>query len=296
VGLSPAPLVEASRLAAKVDNNGLQDGYQLYHHNFFFTRRGAWAVVQQGMNETNSFARRYHWLGERVQDFVRDPQAAVCGVPGQALNLVAGEGEANRQRSVGLSREKPAILTRELERAKSLRLPSRHAVTLADVDPKRLGKIFLTTYENQAADYAALLGMPGVGAKTLRALALLAEILYGEPPSFRDPARFSFAHGGNDCHPYPVDRRVYDRSIDTLRQALSAARVDRSVRLAALRRLGNLRPSQPALGQRDEERKIGERGCGHGHGDAGKEEGSQGGQKEQKERAVPPLHRDEGEG
>ncbi|MDA8066011.1 MAG: DUF763 domain-containing protein [Thermaerobacter sp.] len=234
--LEGGSLVEASRLSAKVDSNALQDGYRIYHHSFFVTARGRWAVVQQGMHE-GGWARRYHWLGEEVSDFVRDPQAAVCGRPGPALNLVAGEGEANREGSVALCREPPARLVGELARAREFILPGRHRILAEDLDPRRLERILLKTYERPPADYASLVGMAGVGAKTLRALSLLADLLYGAPPSFRDPARFSFAHGGKDGHPFPVDRTTYDQSIEFLRRAVSRARLDRTERLQALRRL-----------------------------------------------------------
>ena len=237
--MDPHPLIYSSRMAAKVDNTALQDGYQLYHHLFLFTRDGGWAVIQQGMNEQNRYARRYHWLGEQVQDFVCEPESAICCDRREAevLNLVARESEAARTASTVLSREAPDHLLKEVERLTTLALPARHEVALADVNPKHLRSILLKTYEGQAESFEALLGLPGVGPKTLRSLALLSELIYGAPPSFRDPARFSFAHGGKDGHPFPVSREVYDSSIHFLRKALQAAKIGHTDKLQAFRRL-----------------------------------------------------------
>ncbi|WP_287153240.1 DUF763 domain-containing protein [Candidatus Solincola tengchongensis] len=232
-------LVHASRMAAKVDNNALQDGYQIYHHFFLFTRDGEWAVVQQGMNDAGGYARRYHWLSLRVRDFTEEPHAAICSqVMGkEALNLVAVESREAREILGPLSSLKPERTLRELDRLRALSLPPRHRLLLRDLHPDSLYKVLLRTYERQPEDFATLLGMPGVGAKTLRALALIAELVYGTPLSWRDPARYSFAHGGKDGHPYPVDRETYDSSIDLLDSALRASRADRSEREAARRRL-----------------------------------------------------------
>ncbi len=247
-GLDADRLVYASRLSAKVDNHAVQDGYQLYHHTFFATRNGAWAVVQQGMREQDRTARRYHWLGEQVRDFVCEPHAAVCAdrtVP--TLNLVARESEQARRAMTELSRERPEGLAAALEAA--LALPARHHLTPEDLDPQRLERALLRTYEAQAASFEALLGLPGVGAKTLRALALLSELLAGAPPSWRDPARFAFAHGGKDGHPYPVDRATYDRTVAILEDAVRRARLGRRDQLEALHRLHRAfdgsRPTRP---------------------------------------------------
>jgi hypothetical protein len=233
-------LVHASRLSAKVDSACLQDGYQVYHHAFFFTSAGEWAVVQQGMNEVNGLARRYHWLGEGVSSFVREPHSGIIAARREerVLDLTAVNSEGVRDASTELVRlEHPEKLLAELGRVKSLTLPRRHHLLAQDINPERLTKIMLSTYEAQPKDYEALVGLPGVGAKTLRALALLSELIHGEEASFDDPARFSFAHGGKDGHPYPVDRGVYDRSIELLGQAVRKARVGEPERSAALRRL-----------------------------------------------------------
>lgn len=238
----PAKLIYASKMAAKVDSNALQDGYQIYHHCFFFNSRGDWAVVQQGMNEENRYARRYHWLGEEVRDFVCEPQSAICCDRKEevVLDLVALDSKGARQAAATLSREKPEKLVAELAQIQRLELPSRHAVSVEDIHPQRLQEIFLKTYAEQPATFQDLLGMTGVGAKTLRALALIAELLYGAPPSFRDPARYSFAHGGKDGHPYPVDRQVYSASIDFLRKAVESAKIGHYEKVRALRRLSGL--------------------------------------------------------
>jgi hypothetical protein len=238
LSVDPAQLVYASRMSAKVDSSALQDGYQIYHHSFFFDRSGNWCVVQQGLNLDERYARRYHWLGEGLRDFVVEPHSAICcDHRGEVLNMVAQESGDARSASAVLAREMPGKLVAELQRLQELELPSRHQVWLADVEPKRLGRIFLSTYERQPQDFQTLLGMKGVGAKTIRALSLLSEIVYGAQVSTRDPARFTFAHGGKDGHPYPVDRDTYDRSIETLRSAIHQAKLGRRDRLEAFKRL-----------------------------------------------------------
>jgi hypothetical protein len=225
-------------MSAKVDSAAVQDGYQLYHHAFFFTRSGAWCVVQQGMNDANSMARRYHWLDAAVRSYVNEPHAAICAErKAVTLNLVAAESDAVRQSSAELARQKPEVVLSTLRDLPVLEMPRRHAVAVADVNPRYLEKILLATYERAPEDFETLLGMAGVGARTLRALALVSEIVYGTPASTRDPARFSFAHGGKDGFPYPVDTGTYDQTIEVLRAAVTKAGIDRSERVAALKRL-----------------------------------------------------------
>lgn len=238
----PNHLVYLSRLTAKVDNNAIQDGFQLYHHNFFFTLGGSWAVVQQGMSER--FARRYHWYSGNIQSLTVDPHAAICSdlQKQMALNLVAEESAHAQALMTELSKEHPEKITLELKKLQTLSLPAHHEVALKELHPQSIEKILLKTYETKAKDFEALLGMPGVGAKTLRALALISEITYGTPASWKDPAKFSFAHGGKDGHPYPVNRRVYDQSIDFLRKSLEKAKIERSEKEDALKRLLRLFP------------------------------------------------------
>lgn len=239
--VDPAPLIYASRMAAKVDSAAVQDGYDLYHHVFVFTREGEWCVVQQGMNAATRYARRYHWLGSSVSDFVCEPESAVCCDRREpaVLNLVAAESDGCRRATAELSREKPEWILEELAAPGRLRLPARHPVRVEDIHPGRLKKILLSTYERQPENFEKLLGLPGVGSKTVRALSLLAEVLYGDPPSFRDPARFSFAHGGKDGHPYPVDRDRYGESIAYLETAVRRARLGEPDKLRSLRALEN---------------------------------------------------------
>jgi uncharacterized protein len=238
LSVDPRPLVYASRMSAKVDSAAVQDGYQLYHHAFFFTPAGHWCVVQQGMNDDNGMARRYHWLSTAVRSYVNEPHAAVCAeAEAPTLNLVASESDAVRTASAGLAREDPSVVLSALKKMPALTMPRRHAVMVADVNPAYLQKILLKTYERVPENFETLLGMEGVGARTLRALALVSEIIYGTPASTRDPARFSFAHGGKDGFPYPVDTATYDKTVEVLRAAVTRAGIDRSERVEALKRL-----------------------------------------------------------
>ncbi len=242
--LNAAPLVYASRISAKVDNSAVQDGYQLYHHSFLFTPTGSWAVVQQGMNETSRFARRYHWLGEAVISFVNEPHSAILSeARGQALNLVARESDPARAIITGIAtEEKPEKNLGELKKLKTLNLPPRHQIAVNDLHPDSLSKILLATYERQPHNFEQLLGLSGVGAKTIRALSLISELVHGVAPSYRDPARYSFAHGGKDGIPYPVDRKTYDRSIELLSRAVSKSRLGLREKNEALNRLSKVSP------------------------------------------------------
>ena len=231
-------LIYASKMTAKVDSAALQDGYQLYHHTFFFTQGGSWCVVQQGMNENTGYARRYHWMGHGLDSFVCEPHSAICcNHRDKVLNMVARESGGVRQTTTQIASEHPDRITSEIQRLRNLELPRGHGVVLGDRGARWLMKVLKRTHEQQPVDFEALLSTQGVGAKTIRALALISELIYGVEPSFRDPAKFSFAHGGKDGHPYPVDRGNYDLSIEVLRQALSAAKIGRTEKLRAMRRL-----------------------------------------------------------
>jgi hypothetical protein len=242
ISLNPTPLVYASRMSAKVDSSAIQDGYQLYHHTFVFTTRGSWAVVQQGMNEATRYARRYHWLGERVTNFVNEPHSAILSeARGQALNLVASESEPARTTITDIAtNEKPQDVLAELKRLKTLDLPSRFYLTTQDLHPDSLSRILLTTYERQPNNFEQLLGLKGVGPKTIRALSLISELVYGVAPSYRDPARYSFAHGGKDGIPYPVDRKTYDQSIELLSRAINRTKLGVGEKRETLNRLNRL--------------------------------------------------------
>jgi hypothetical protein len=188
------------------------------------------------MSDETSMARRYHWLSDEVRSYVHEPHAAVCcDKTGETLNLVASENAALRDASAVLAREKPEVVL--------LEMPRHHAITAADVDSKYLRKILLRTYENPPADFEALLATPGVGAKTLRALALTSELVYGTQASFRDPARYSFAHGGKDGTPFPVERATYDKTIEVMHKALNRAHVARTEKVHAFRRLAHFAAS-----------------------------------------------------
>jgi hypothetical protein len=231
-------LIYASRMSAKVDSAAVQDGYQIYHHCFFFTNKGDWAVIQQGMNEKTRYARRYHWLSQGVTDFVCEPHWAVCcdQRPG-GLNLVALESEKVRQAITELSQERPGFLMNEGKRATELYLPRTHPIPMEEIHLERLEKIFIRIYEQSPENFEELLGIQGVGPKSLRALSLISELIHGVRPSFKDPARFSFAHGGKDGHPYPVDRETYDKTIEVLREAIDKAKVGDREKMDAIGRL-----------------------------------------------------------
>jgi hypothetical protein len=241
-GTNGDKLVYASRLSAKVDSSAVQDGFQVYHHVFMFTRKGSWAVVQQGMNENTGWARRYHWLSDPYLDFVCEPHKAVCSEgKGKGLNMVAEEATDSRKATAEVSRLPPEKILKELSLCRGdlplLDLPGRHGIEASDINPRRLKTTLVKTYERQPESFETLLGVEGVGAKTVRALSLVGELMYGAKPSFRDPARFSFAHGGKDGIPYPVDRKTYDTTAAILEKAVSEAKVDRTEKLKALKRM-----------------------------------------------------------
>ena len=242
ISVDAAPLVYASRMSAKIDSAAVQDGYQLYHHTFLFTRSASWAVVQQGMNETTRYARRYHWLGESVTDFVNEPHSAILSeARGMALNLVASESDPARNTIAEIViTEKPETILADLKKIKTLTLPARHYLSTDDLHPDSISRILLSTYERQPGDFEELIGLPGVGAKTIRALSLISELVHGVAPSYRDPARYSFAHGGKDGIPYPVDRQTYDRSIELLQKAINKTRLGISEKNEAMGRLNRL--------------------------------------------------------
>jgi hypothetical protein len=233
-----APFIYASRMSAKVDSAAIQDGYQIYQHSFFFTKNGSWAVIQQGMNEETRYARRYHWLSQGVKDFVCEPHWAVCcDQKKDGLNLVALESERARQAITELSHEKPELLIAEGKKAAELLLPREHPIPKQKICFERLEKSFVQIHDRLPEHFEELLGIQGVGPKSLRALSLVSELIYGAKPSFREPTRFSFAHGGKDGHPYPVDRKLYDQTIHILRNAIEKARLGDTERVGAIKRL-----------------------------------------------------------
>ena len=235
------PLIYASKMAAKVDSAAVQDGFQLYHHTFFTTFGSHWAVVQQGMDGEMGWARRYHWLSDELSDFVCEPHLGIISDGRRkSLNLVAKESGNCRQILAVLAGKKPKTLIKYLERTQTLRLPAQHEVVVKNLKKSSLEKIFLKTYEQRPKDFESLLGIYGVGPKTLRALSLIAELVYGTAPSWKDPAKFSFAHGGKDGTPYPVDRKNYEQSIDFLAKAVQKAKIGQNEKIHALQVLNLL--------------------------------------------------------
>jgi len=250
IGREARPLVYASRTAAKVDSAAVQDGYQLYHHVFFFTAAGDWCVVQQGMSDRDSTARRYHWLSEHVASFVDDPHEAVCcDTRADTLNLVAHENETVRQGTALLAAGPPDVTLRALANLPVLAMPARHMLLPGlDVASPYLERILVKTYERAPENFETLLGIEGVGPKTLRALTLASELVHGTVATLRDPARFAFAHGGKDGTPFPVHKQTYDKTIDILNSAINRAAIDRSEKVKAFRRLANFTVSPPRAG------------------------------------------------
>lgn len=213
-------LINTSRLVAKIDNSALQDGFTLYHHTFIFDSKLNWIVIQQGMSK-DGWARRYHWHHKYAQYLFKDPHAGIissCSF--LTLNMVDKDKDNLRNLVVDLSSRPPEKNLKDIDTLKSSlgKLPYRHRILLEDINPKYLFKIFLSTYEVQPKDFSEFLSLSKVGPKTIRALALIADLIYGEPISFRDPARFSFAHGGKDGYPYKINLVHYQKTIDNLQE------------------------------------------------------------------------------
>lgn len=237
-GLNGDELVRTSRLTARVDNNAIADGFQLYLHSFVIHKSGEWAVVQQGMNPESHLARRYHWHSTSVRDFVSDPHTAILGRPqGIILNLVDARA-ANAQQALLTIAGEPVEVS--LQEARKLTMPVHHDVRPCDVDLKRLGAVLAVAHEQELRDFASLLLVEGLGPRTLQSLALIAEVVHGAPCRFSDPARFSFAHGGKDGHPFPVPLKTYDETLDVLRRSLNAARLGQTEKVEGFKRLDRL--------------------------------------------------------
>jgi len=236
-GIDADGFVAMSRLCAKVDNSLVQDGYDIYHHTFIFSREGDWAVVQQGMNGEERTARRYQWFSRDDLDPICEPHSGVtCDRTEETLNLVARESDPVRRATMEFVKEDPDHMSR-IWKEVALSMPERHYISPADVDGKRLSKMFRSIHESHSETYRDLVQIKGVGPKTLAALTLVSEIVYDAPPSFRDPARYSFAHGGKDGHPFPVNRKTYDLSIRFLKECLEGARVNDRDKIEAFHRL-----------------------------------------------------------
>ena len=228
-------LVRASRLAARVDNNAIADGFQLYLHNFILTSTGEWAIVQQGMNDATGMARRYHWHSAMVRDFVCEPHTGIVGEnQGTIVNLVDGRARPAQKAMLEVVAQQPE---KTLADARKLAMPVHHDVRAEDVDLKRLGSVLALAYDRQFTDFASLLLLEKLGPRTLQSLALVAEVIHGTPTRFTDPARFSFAHGGKDGHPFPVPLKTYDQTLNVLRTALDKAKAGDRDKLDGFKRL-----------------------------------------------------------
>jgi uncharacterized protein len=257
VGFDGLVLAKASRLVAKVDSAAVQDGFDLYLHGFVVTDDGRWVVIQQGMNGERKQARRYHWLSETLKSFVEEPHAAIDGAEqGEIINLTDRRAEASRRTQLdilqslgpdGIARELRALKVRDETPGPItltpqpllpyLIMPAHHEVCPSDVLVRRLHGNLAAAADRGPSDFCELLLIPGIGARTVRALAMVAEIIHGAPYRFTDPARFSFAHGGKDRHPFPVPLRVYDQTIQVLKSAVQKAKLGCAEELGALKRL-----------------------------------------------------------
>jgi hypothetical protein len=234
-GLDGDALVQTSRLTARIDNNAIADGFQIYLHCFVVSADGEWAVVQQGMNASSRVARRYHWHSATVSDFTCEPHTGIVGEPaGVIRNLVDHRARPAQDAMLTIARADPV---QTMADARKLVMPHRHDVQSSDVGLKRLGAVLAVAHERELHDFASLLLLENLGPRTLQALALIAEVVHGTPTRFDDPARFSFAHGGKDGHPFPVPLATYDESIDVLRRSLDRARMSGKDKLDGMARL-----------------------------------------------------------
>ncbi len=232
-GLNGNELVRCSKLSAKVDNTAIQDGFQLYTHNFILSSSGQWTVVQQGMHTGNKTARRYHWHSDNIKSFVEEPHTGIYGEnQGEILNLTDANASGARTGIVNISVDDPRHTLKEYNK---LILPAHHDVRKEDVNLKRLGATLWLAYDQQPGNFEELLLLKGVGPRTLQSLALVSEVIHGSASRFSDPARFSFAHGGKDGHPFPVPVKVYDETIDILQRAVHKAKLGHTDKSEAIK-------------------------------------------------------------
>jgi len=237
-GLDGNLLVHHSKLSAKVDNTAIQDGFQLYLHSFVLSKEGNWAVIQQGMNTDDRLARRYHWHSPSIQSFIEEPHTFIYGQnQGSILNLTAKDAAPTRSGILDLTKENPDRIMREVSK---LVMPDHHDVRAEDVNLKRLGAVLALAHDNPVDNMESLLMLEGVGPRTIQSLTLVSEIIHGTPSRFSDPARFSFAHGGKDGHPFPVPITVYDESILTLDRAIQLAKMGDKDKSDALKNLSKV--------------------------------------------------------
>ncbi len=237
-GLPGDQLIYSSKLTAKVDNTAIQDGFQLYLHSFILSADGDWAVVQQGMNDDSGMARRYHWHSSAFESFTEAPHTYIYGHnQGLILNLTDVNAGHTKAGILELVKEKPAHLLPEI---RNLVMPSHHELRAENVNLKRLGSVLALAYDTRPADFESLLMLEGVGPRTLQSLTLVSEVIHGTPSRFEDPARFSFAHGGKDGHPFPVPLKIYDETISTLKDALYKAKIGASEKKDAINKLSQM--------------------------------------------------------
>jgi hypothetical protein len=237
-GLDANHLVKCSKLSAKVDNTAIQDGFQLYLHSFILSDTGEWTVVQQGMREDSGTARRYHWHSPSFKSFVEEPHSGICGVnQGDILNMVAHEAIPSQTGILKITAENPDRMMNEIQQ---LIMPHHHDVRSKDIDLRRLGSMLWLAHDRDIKDFEELLMLEGLGPRTLQSLALVSEVIHGTPSRFKDPARFSFAHGGKDGHPFPVPTKVYDETIDTLTTAIDKAKIGQTEKQQAIKALSQI--------------------------------------------------------
>ena len=237
-GVDGAQLARKSRLTARIDNNAIVDGFQLYLHSFLVTRSGEWVVVQQGMNPISRLARRYHWHSATVRDFTCQPHSAIVGQhQGEIVNLVDGRASLAQRAIIDIAQQE---VSTSLAQCRRLIMPSHHDVRAEDIDLKRLGAVLAVAHDHELRDFSSVLLVEGLGPRTLQSLALVAELIHGAPTRFSDPARFAFAHGGKDGHPFPVPLKTYDETLGMLRRSLDAAHAGHQEKIDAFRRLDRL--------------------------------------------------------
>lgn len=237
-GLNGHELAYASKLSAKVDNTALQDGFNLYLHSFILDANGDWTVVQQGMNPHNNKARRYHWHSQNVKSFVENPHAAVCGdYLGEILNLVDSNAKSTQEAIIQISQENPVKILAEIPHMK---LPSYQNVKTSDVDLRRLGSVLYLAGESETNSFEDLLMLQGVGPRTIQSLTLVSEVIHGTPSRFSDPARFAFAHGSKNGHPFAIPTKIYDESVTVLKHAVEKARIGTTDKAKAIKSLSKI--------------------------------------------------------
>lgn len=238
IGLDANQLIRNSKLSAKVDNSAIQDGFNLYLHNFILSKDADWTVIQQGMKPEDRSARRYHWHSEKIKSFIEEPHSAICGKhQGDILNLVDKNASTTQNGILNILKENPNKMVGEIAK---MVLPKSGKIHTKDVDLKRLGSILWLAQETQTTDFEELLLLKGLGPRTLQSLTLVSEVIHGTPSRFSDPARFSFAHGGKNGSPFPVPTIVYDETIQTLKSAVNRSKMGLSDKSKAIEKLGKI--------------------------------------------------------